>query len=104
VVAGATGAGRLLQAVAPPEEEPPEDELLDEPPPELEDELVLPPSAARLRAQLFALHAVQSERVDDDGAMRLRVRLPYSRLERMCREAGVKPPPPRAVAASFGAS
>ena len=70
----------------------------------VEDELVLPPSAARLRAQLFALHAVQSEQVDDDGAMRLRVRLPYSRLERMCREAGVKPPPPRTVAAGLGAS
>jgi GTP-binding protein HflX len=69
----------------------------------VEDELLLPPSAARLRAQLFALHAVQSERVEDDGAMRLRVRLPYSRLERMCREAGVAPPP-RAVAASLGAS
>jgi GTP-binding protein HflX len=69
----------------------------------VEDELVLPPSAARLRAQLFALHAVQSEQVEDDGAMRLRVRLPYSRLERMCREAGVAPPP-RAVAAPLGAS
>lgn len=69
----------------------------------VEDELLLPPSAARLRAQLFALHAVQSERVEDDGAMRLRVRLPYSRLERMCREAGL-PAPARAVAASLAAS
>jgi hypothetical protein len=34
----------------------------------------------------------------EDGALRLRVRLPYSRLERLCREAGVQPPP-RAVAA-----
>ncbi|HWY25943.1 MAG TPA: ribosome rescue GTPase HflX [Nevskia sp.] len=69
----------------------------------VEDELLLPPSAARLRAQLFALNAVQSETVDEDGSLRLRVRLPYSRLERMCREAGVQPPP-RAVAAPAAAS
>ena len=69
----------------------------------VEDELLLPPSAARLRAQLFALNAVQSETVDDDGGLRLKVRLPYSRLERMCREAGVQPPP-RAVAVPAAAS
>jgi GTP-binding protein HflX len=63
----------------------------------VEEEIVLPPSAARLRAQLFAIHAVRGEAVDDDGSMRLQVRLPYSRLARMCREAGVAPPP-RAVA------
>ncbi|MBV8063175.1 MAG: GTPase HflX [Nevskia sp.] len=69
----------------------------------IEDELLLPPSAARLRAQLFALNAVRSETVEDDGGLRLKVRLPWSRLERMCREAGV-PPPPRAVAAAAAAS
>ena len=64
-----------------------------------EDELLLPPSAAKLRAQLFRMQAVQGETVDEDGSSRLRVRLPYSRLERLCREAGVAPPPPRAPAA-----
>jgi GTP-binding protein HflX len=56
-----------------------------------------------LRAQLFALDAVRSERVERDGGLRLRVRLPYSRLERLCREAGVQPPP-RVVAAFRAAS
>ncbi len=69
----------------------------------VEEEILLPPSAARLRAQLFALHAVRSEKVEDDGGLRLTVRLPYSRLERLCREAGVKLPP-RAVAAVAAAS
>ncbi len=69
----------------------------------IEEEILLPPSAARLRAQLFSLHAVRSEKVDDDGGLRLTVRLPYSRLERLCREAGVKLPP-RAVAAVAAAS
>ena len=69
----------------------------------VEEEILLPPSAARLRAQLFALHAVRSETVEDDGGLRLTVRLPYSRLERLCREAGVKLPP-RAVAAVAAAS
>ena len=69
----------------------------------VEDDLVLPPSAARLRAQLFALHAVRSEKVEEDGGIRLTVRLPYSRLARMCREAGVEPPP-RAAPATSAAS
>jgi GTP-binding protein HflX len=69
----------------------------------LEEELRLPPSAAKLRAQLFALHAVRSETVDDDGSLLLRVRLPYSRLVRLCREAGVVLPP-RAVAGGRDAS
>jgi GTP-binding protein HflX len=69
----------------------------------IEDDLLLPPSAAKLRAQLFALHAVRSETTETDGTSRLKVRLPYSRLERLCREAGVTPPP-RAVAAIAVAS
>ncbi len=64
----------------------------------LEDELLLPPSAAKLRAQLFALHAVRSETVEPDGSLRLTVRLPYARLARLCRDAGVTPPPARAIA------
>jgi GTPase len=58
----------------------------------IEEEITLPPSAARLRAQLFAINAVRAERTEKDGGMRLKVRLPYSRLERMCREAGVRLP------------
>ncbi|MBL6748967.1 MAG: GTPase HflX [Nevskia sp.] len=58
----------------------------------VQEEILLPPSAARLRAQLFALQAVRAESVEEDGAMRLTVRLPYSRLARMCREAGVALP------------
>ena len=60
---------------------------------DLEDnELVLPPQAGRLRARLFDLRAVREERVDESGALRLRVRLPFSQLERLCRDAGVDPP------------
>jgi GTP-binding protein HflX len=62
----------------------------------VQEQIVLPPSAARLRAQLFALHAVRAEATGDDGAMCLTVRLPYSRLARLCREAGIDPPPQRA--------
>lgn len=69
----------------------------------IEDDLLLPPSAAKLRAQLFALHAVRSETTETDGTSRLKVRLPYSRLERLCREAGITPPL-RAVAAKASAS
>ena len=68
-----------------------------------EQELLLPPQAAKLRAQLFQLHAVKSETIDDDGSYRLQVRLPYSRLARVCREAGIEPPP-RPVAAIPAAS
>ncbi len=64
----------------------------------MEDELLLPPEAARLRAQLFQLQAVRSETIDDDGSSRLQVRLPYSRLERLCRDAGITPPPHVVVA------
>ncbi len=68
-----------------------------------EEEVLLPPRAAKLRAQLFELQAVRSETTDEDGSSRLKVRLPYSRLERLCREAGVSLPP-RAVAATLPAS
>ena len=61
--------------------------------PDLADEvLVLPPMAAKLRAQLFALHAVKSESIDEDGNSHLVVRLPAARLDRLCREAGIAPP------------
>ncbi|MCK9194439.1 MAG: GTPase HflX [Nevskia sp.] len=63
----------------------------------IEDDLVLPPQAAKLRAQLFQLQAVRAETIESDGSSRLSVRLPYSRLERLCREAGITPPA-RAVA------
>ncbi len=66
----------------------------------IEDELLLPPSAARLRAQLFELNAVQGEKVEADGGLRLRVRLPYARLTSLFQEAGLTPPPRPAVAAT----
>lgn len=67
--------------------------------PELADhELVLPPSAARLRAQLFDQHAVRGETLDEDGSFHLRVSMPYERLRGLCVAAGVKPPPqPRVI-------
>jgi len=56
-------------------------------------ELVLPPQAARLRAQLFELRAVRDESIDEDGAAHLKVSLPYERLRGLCVAAGVAPPP-----------
>jgi GTP-binding protein HflX len=41
----------------------------------LRRELLLPPSAGRLRAQLYALGVVRSEEVDDSGEWRLQVEL-----------------------------
>lgn len=58
-----------------------------------EDEIALPPSAGRLRAQLFALKVVSAERTDDDGTAHLRVRMPHSRLAALCEAAGVRLPP-----------
>ncbi|MGQ0697905.1 MAG: ribosome rescue GTPase HflX [Panacagrimonas sp.] len=60
-------------------------------------ELFLPPSAARLRAQLFEHRAVRSEALDEDGVSHLQVVMPYERLRGLCVQAGVAPPaPPRA--------
>ena len=56
-------------------------------------ELNLPPSAARLRAQLFTHHAVRSETIDEHGNFHLRVAMPYARLRGLCAAAGVEPPP-----------
>jgi GTP-binding protein HflX len=65
---------------------------------EEEYELVVPPQAGRLRAQLFELHAVRAESLDDEGASHLRLSLPYERLRGLCVAAGVAPPPqPRVV-------
>lgn len=57
-------------------------------------ELVLPPGAARLRAQLFAQKAVRAESLDEAGASHLTVAMPYERLRGLCAAAGVSPPPP----------
>jgi GTPase len=62
-------------------------------PDETVHEVTLPPSAARLRAQLFELKAIRSERMGDDGAWHLRVAMPYERLRGLCAAAGVVPPP-----------
>lgn len=58
-----------------------------------EHELVVPASAGRLRAQLFELHAVRAETLDDEGRWHLRVAVPYQRLRGLCVAAGVPPPP-----------
>ncbi|WP_428386111.1 ribosome rescue GTPase HflX [Nevskia ramosa] len=58
-----------------------------------DEEIVLPVNAAKLRAQLFQLHCVLSETIDEEGSSHLVVRLPYSRLQRLCREAGIELPP-----------
>lgn len=62
-------------------------------PVEVELELCLPASAGRLRAQLYALKAVLGESTDDDGHLRVRVRMPPLRLAQLCRAAGVDVPP-----------
>jgi GTPase len=54
--------------------------------------LVVPPRAARLRAQLFEHRAVREEHLDEDGAWHLRVAMPYERLRGLCVAAGVTPP------------
>jgi GTP-binding protein HflX len=51
--------------------------------------LTLPPSAARLRAQLFEQGAVRSEKPRKDGGYRLTVVMPRERLNRALREAGL---------------
>lgn len=57
-----------------------------------EHELVLPPAAAKLRAQLFAHHAIKSESLDEEGNFHLKVSMPGERLRGLCAAAGVKPP------------
>jgi GTP-binding protein HflX len=57
-----------------------------------EHELVLPPGAAKLRAQLFAHNAIRAERLDEQGNFHLRVTMPYERLRGLCAAAGVEPP------------
>lgn len=61
-------------------------------PDQTELELVLPPSAARLRAQLFAQKAVRAETLDEFGAFHLKVTMPYERLRGLCAAAGIQPP------------
>jgi len=58
-----------------------------------EYDIELPASASRLRAKLFAQGAVRAESVDATGTVRLRVALPYTRLVRLFKDAGLKPPP-----------
>ena len=56
-----------------------------------EGELTVQPQQGKLRAALFAAHAVQKERVDKSGVLHLQLRLPRPRYERICREAGIAP-------------
>lgn len=57
-----------------------------------ECELVLPPAAARLRAQLFSHRAVRDERLDEAGNFHLRVAMPKQRLRGLCLAAGLEVP------------
>lgn len=60
--------------------------------------ILVPPHAARLRAQLFELRAVRREQVEEDGSVQLTVSLAYERLRGLCVAAGIEPPPePRAL-------
>jgi GTP-binding protein HflX len=59
-----------------------------------EYDVELPASASRLRAKLFAQGAVRAESVDAVGTVRLKVALPYNRLQRLFRDAGLEPPAP----------
>jgi GTPase len=52
-------------------------------------ELLLPPSAARLRAQLFERRAVLTESLEQDGSFRLQISLPSAQLSRLLRAAGL---------------
>ena len=54
-----------------------------------EGEITVAPAQGKLRALLYASHAVQDERVDEAGVSHLKLRLPRPRYERICREAGV---------------
>ncbi len=81
-VSALTGAGLDLLATAVADHLGPEAE---------EHVLTLPPSAARLRARLFAQGAVKAEKVRADGSLRLRVVMPRERLRRALREAGMEP-------------
>jgi GTP-binding protein HflX len=47
--------------------------------------LILTPDQAKLRASLYELDAVLSEKIDDDGKWHLQVRLPESELEKLFR-------------------
>ena len=63
----------------------------------LEHRLVLPPSAARLRAQLFEHDAVRAERIGADGSFQLRVQMDLERLRGLCAQAGLPLPARPAV-------
>ena len=53
--------------------------------------LHLPQRLGRLRAQLFAINAVQREAHDESGDMLLDLRLPRAELNRLVSREGLKP-------------
>ena len=63
----------------------------------VEHDLVLPPSAAKVRAQLYEHRAVRSESIGDDGSYHLRVAMIEARLRGLLTQAGVEWPIKRAV-------
>jgi GTP-binding protein HflX len=54
-------------------------------------EVHIPPQAARLRAQLYALGAISGERLAEDGGWNLDITLGDERWERLAAEAGLGP-------------
>ena len=52
----------------------------------VERELLLQPSAGKVRAQLFAMGAVREERNDEQGCQIMRVAMPKAKLERLMAE------------------
>lgn len=50
----------------------------------------LPPSAARLRARLFALGTVVAEAVDADGMLRIEFQMGRGNFEQLCRREGLE--------------
>jgi GTP-binding protein HflX len=51
----------------------------------IQRQLTLPPEAGKLRAALYALHAVTSEAIDEQGNYLLDVRLPKAELDKLLR-------------------
>lgn len=49
----------------------------------IEEEIVLAPSEARLRAKLYELDAVLGENIDEDGSWRLRIKLTQEQKQRL---------------------
>ncbi len=81
-VSAKTGAGlpQLLEAIT--------ERIVDT---ELKLELALPPAAGKLRARLYAAHAVKAEQVDDDGTSHLSLQIKAVDWARMVQDPDLRP-------------